>query len=128
MKMMNDTKSICYLTTILRGPRDHVSGSMEVIFGGHLPLLYRCGCGRITVLCKLCGQVLREEGPASLTGRWASVRPWRLHFVFIGDTDQGRFLGQLWRPRDAETVIPRPSFEADDALGVPASWRTKHHD
>lgn len=29
---------------------------------------------------------------------------------------------------DASSIVPRPSAEADDALGVPKSWREKHKD
>ncbi len=27
-----------------------------------------------------------------------------------------------------ESIVPRPTAEADDAMGVPRSWREKHHD
>lgn len=27
-----------------------------------------------------------------------------------------------------ESIVPRPTAEADDALGVPQEWREKHHD
>lgn len=26
------------------------------------------------------------------------------------------------------SIVPRPTAEADDALGVPREWREKHHD
>ena len=29
---------------------------------------------------------------------------------------------------EAESIIPRPTAEADDALGVPREWRDKRHD
>jgi hypothetical protein len=30
--------------------------------------------------------------------------------------------------REPGCIVPRPTAEIDDALGVPAEWREKHHD
>lgn len=73
----------------------------------HIAMHWRCKCGEVTTLCRLCGQPLQQDR----YGRWFAMLPRRKYMRWVGNIEwykrhgflwESVFVDLMWRRADAD--------------------------